>query len=287
MRVDQLSAIARAHLGERYEFQTMELFRAGQPRRQRQALKALRGAVVVFLKGSGACFDVDGLARLRAETAGICIDHVDAVVGLGPIYPIADLHIFSSHAGMRAMARRVPGEAAFVTHHADPRILTRDHRAAEAARPGYFGADFNTVVPEALKPHFDQADFAFSEDFDHALARMPEVNLHWAIRDQGWRGDPPLPAWKPFTKGFNAAWAGANVIADRGEDDAVEYLGEDYPYLAEDASEPALMNAFARAEATVGGEEWRRGLERMAAVRARSAPNVVAAELNAALKRFV
>lgn len=294
MRVDQLCAIARAHLGDRYDFAALELFRSGQPRRQRQALRALRGAVVIFLKGSGFCFDADGLERLRTEARAICIDHVDAVVGLGPIFPLADLHIFSSHAGLRAMAPlfahgRIRGEPAFVTHHADPRIRPRDHGAATALRPAYFGADFNTVVPDELRPRFAPEDFALQDDFADAVARMPSANLHWAVRAPGWRGpaSAPAPAFKPFTKGFNAAWAGANVIVDRAEDDAVEYLGDDYPYLAEDASDEAVIAAFAKAERTVGGADWRRGLARMTEIRSRSAPAVVAAELDAALKRLV
>lgn len=291
MRVDQLCEIAKAHLGDRYDFSSRELFRAGQPRRQRKALQALAGAVVIFLKGSGACFDEEGLERLKAEAAGLCIDHVDAVVGVGPIFPMADVHIFSSYGGMRAVAPqfasgRIAGEAAFVTHHSDPRIVLKDHGAAAAVLPGYFGAGFNTVVPEALRHRFEGRFFDDGDAFEECLAQMPQANLHWAIRTPGWRGPQNLPAWKPFTKGFNAAWAGANVVVDRAEDDAVEFLGDDYPYLAEDTSAAAILDVFAHAERTVGGPEWRRGLAQMAKVRARTMPAVIAAELDAVLRRF-
>lgn len=284
MRVDQLSAMAKAHLGERYEFHSLLLFKAGQPRRQRQVLSWLRDAVVIFLKGSGGCFDAEGRARLKAEARGVCIDHVDAVFGLSAVSSLADVHIFSSHAGYRATApifarSRGRVEAAFVSHHADPGIMMRDHRAASGVQLAYIGDPSNTIAPEALSARLRSAPGG-------SVADQARANLHWAIRKPGWRGDPPLPAFKPFTKGINAAWAGANVIVNRDEDDALEYLGAGYPYLAEDASEAAALAAFRYAERTVGGAEWRRGLEQMAKVRARTSPEVIMAELDAILKRF-
>ena len=285
MRVEQLSAMARAHLGDVYEFETRELFRPGQKRRQRQALQALRGGVVIFLKGSGYCFDAEGLARLKAETRAICIDHLDGYFGAGPVFPLADLHIVASHAARRALSG-AGVEVAHLTHHADPRIAFRDHGSDQTLAPAYFGLPRNTVIPETLRSRFSPEDAAYQEDFAPDIKRMETVNLHWTIRAPGWRGVGAPPAFKPFTKGFNAATAGANVIADRGEDDAAEYLGEDYPYLAADASGEAIAEVFARAERGVGGADWRRGLARMAEIRARIAPAKVMAELDGILRRF-
>lgn len=295
MRVDQLRAIADLHLGHLYDFQAMQLFREGQNRAMRFALRDLSGAVVIFLKGGGNCFPVQGLERLKEIARGICIDHVDGVFGPGASFRYADVHIVASHAALRAGRSLLishpdsfaaDAQIELLTHHPDPRIVWRDASSDTALKPGYFGLPKNVYLPETLKDRFSDADLEHGAPFAEMLERMERANLHYAVRPLSRARMRGAHVYKPFTKGFNAARAGANMIINRDADDALEYLGDDYPYLV-DANDPAMVaEAFEKAEKDVGGKDWKMGLSAMSSVRARSSHEHIAAELRGILARF-
>ncbi|HEV8630905.1 MAG TPA: hypothetical protein VGV61_11350 [Thermoanaerobaculia bacterium] len=98
--------------------------------------------------------------------------------------------------------------------------------------------------------------------FDDWFARAPAFNAHLSVRRPGreW-------LYKPNLKVATAAACGAVLIAtpDVG---TVEDLGEDYPFYTGPGREE-VMAAMARAERLLGGPEWRRALELLAAVRER------------------
>jgi hypothetical protein len=111
------------------------------------------------------------------------------------------------------------------------------------------------------------------------IARLPEFNAHWIIRRRR-----PIDGAKPFLKGFLAARCGAVVISAREDEDALHYLGDDYPFFVR-SLEPADLEAdMVRIAAGFGGPEWRRAQAIMARVAARSADAVVAAEFRAMIE---
>lgn len=71
----------------------------------------------------------------------------------------------------------------------------------------------------------------------------------------------------------------------RNAPDAVDYLGPDYPYYAEDGSEAALADALDFARETFGGPVWARARARMSNVAERSAPSMVASDLDTILEQ--
>ena len=287
MRCDQLSSIAQTHLDSRFEFEVACLPRPDQASETREVIAGLSGAIVILLKRAHATLTPDQVSLLRDTARFVMIDYVDAGIDK-PAMDIADLHIAASEDGARGLKRVAdrlsPGrdiEVALVPHHADPRIRWRDRRADTEIKIGYFGLPDHAVIPPESAACVHSPDYGNGENIDEVIASMSDVNVHYAIR-------PPKQvrnSWKPFTKGINAAAAGANVLVHRGVDDAISLLGEDYPYLIDDASEAAIRDGIARVQSAAGSAEWLLGLDRMAGLRARLTPSRIAQDLSAALDR--
>ncbi|MEM7545531.1 MAG: hypothetical protein AAF367_08350 [Pseudomonadota bacterium] len=292
MRVDQLCAMAALHLGHLYDFEQVQLHGAGKPRQQRKMIEHLRGAIVIFLKGSARNFDRDGMDALRHAVRAICVDYLDSPFA-GRFFRYVDTHIVASLTGTAALRNAVAGIApddlwsdatvAHLTHHADPRLMA-GQSAGSDMRVAYFGMAENTFVPEEIAAHIAVPDDDIA--FRDMLLMMENTHLHYAIRSSIPLYLDGKRIYKPFTKGFNAARAGANVLVDRAADDAIAYLGEDYPFLARSNRAADVVEAFRRAEDAYGGPEWARAATCMEDVRRRSAPEAVMRELRAILARF-
>ena len=72
--------------------------------------------------------------------------------------------------------------------------------------------------------------------------------------------------WKPFLKGFLAARCGAVVVAMRDDDDAAQYLGDDYPFYVRGPTRRSLEYDMAGIAAAFGGPDWHRAQAIMAQV---------------------
>lgn len=292
MRCDQLSQLARRELGDRYDFEVVKLHVRGRLRRQREMIRSLKGAVVIFLKGAEHSFDDDGLFELRDAVRGLCIDHVDGTMrGRAPA--IADVQIAASIAGFRTLRRltegygatqKFDGVARLLTHHADPRIVRRSGFSDQRLHIGYFGAPNNTKIPKALEDAVHAPPLRPGGGFSDILHAVRRSNMHYAVR--------PRPAnakgnfHKPFTKGFNAANANANIIINRDADDALEHLGADYPFLIDDNSDENIINGVRHAKDAFGSAEWRYGLEVMDEVRRQCSQERIMEQLAGILEIF-
>ena len=71
----------------------------------------------------------------------------------------------------------------------------------------------------------------------------PELNEHYKV--------------KPFTKGFTASAVGAVVMANKATEDAVEFLGADYPYLTRSLDADEVVSTFERAKQGFRGTDWK------------------------------
>ena len=162
----------------------------------------------------------------------------------------------------------------FVAHCTDPRIGTVTPPEDRLA-PYYFGAPKNLLLFDSLKPlltivHTDTQDVP---NHDWVL-RLKEANFHYAVR-------PPMKehVYKPFMKGIIAATCNANILVHKDDGDALQYLGEDYPYLIrEEPTEEVVLRYMRKAEAEFGGEVWRFGLSKIAALRESFSDAVIAGQ---------
>lgn len=292
MRVDQLSEIARRHLPpSRYEVATVFVPRDRHKRQTRQLVQACTDAVIIFHKSAASNLSEETREAIRKVAAGVCVDHLDVVVG--PLEPgFIDVHIAASRAGEAELVRHlhrlspVPGtQVRHLRHHADPRLGATTAARWRSLKPGYFGLISNVDNPADFPAGTIMPDYE-PTDIDGFLAALPRSNLHLCVRTPYEKPSFGIRSTKPFTKGFNAGAVKANVLVNRQVHDAVHYLGDDYPFLIDDSSKVALANGFAHAIDVFGTAEWRLGLDRMADMAARVAPAEVALELRQIVDLF-
>ena len=136
-------------------------------------------------------------------------------------------------------------------------------------RIAYFGDPANVAAPDSLPG----AVALFSTIGVPEEAWMPSValaNCHWIVR-------PRSGGFKPFLKGFVASRYRAPVVTMR-HDDALHYLGDDYPYFVDEASPSELERVVLHLQDTFGSKRWSFAQEIMDQVAARSAPERTCSE---------
>ncbi|MFV2053142.1 hypothetical protein [Aliiroseovarius sp. YM-037] len=292
MRCDQLAALAREHAGDGYSFEVLAPPRKRFAVRQRRFARNLDGAIVILLKNTLAAFTPQAVDVLRKSVRGLCIDHLD-VPATEATLTLADVHIAASYKGEKILAARLAAlsdnprgtQAVHLAHHADPRLRAAD-KAPTSFNIGYFGKLSNTIMPGSLQSGVIIPDYGKDVDFGSAIEAMQQCPMHYGVRGPVARPGVESKMAKPFTKGFNAAAVGANVLVNRQVDDATDYLGEDYPFLIENTSEAAISDGIAKAREMFGGREWVRGLDVMHDIRARTSPAAVVHQLKDILALF-
>ena len=287
MRCDQLAAICDAHGSGRYEYSTLMVPPLRSVSQMQDLVNQCRDAVVILLKGAAHNFQPDGMEALSKSARGIAIDYVDGSVA-DCYSPFAGLHIASSYRGFVLLtnmlrANKDPALLWMVHHHADPRFGLVSVDTQSELRAAYLGRLNNTYIPELLQDKIAVPEYGKDSDFEKVVQHMRGYNLHYCVRNIGYGFRAGRAAAKPFTKGINAAVLGANVITTADSDDAVTYLGEDYPYLSPSQSDADIFETYLYAEESFGSDTWRNALARMAGVRAMTKPAAVARQLEKAL----
>lgn len=282
LRGRQLSEIVAARLGEGYDVAFVS----------DRHLDQVRDRIVILNMGFLAFASLAQLERLKRNNVALITDWQDGIVDREKV-ALCDAQMAMSLRQALDLNRAYPDVPAFhVTHNVNTGIRPSSP-PEDQLRTLYFGATFNTVVPESLRDVVDVADGQRRDlQFDDFL---PHYNCHWIVRryvpiEQFWlvRGASPLKRatmaleqWKPFLKGFVAARCGAVVLVTRDDANALHYLGDDYPFYAQSLAVADLEAAWTTAAAAFGGPEWRHAQAIMRQVAARSSDDQVAAEFKA------
>lgn len=292
MRVDQLCELATAHLpDDQYQVSSAFVPRDRFVTQTRRFVDACRGAVVIFHKSAAANAGPATRKAIRTTAAGICVDHLDIVVD--PLERgFFDVHIAASRAGEAELTQHLSAlspvagtQVRHLRHHSDPRLKLRASEQLTEFTPGYFGLPDNTdsharFPADTLVPDYKPIEI------DSFLTALPKSNFHLCTRQPFAKRSHGILATKPFTKGFNAAAVGANVLVNRQVHDAVHYLGEDYPFMLKDSSPEDFAEGLNHARDAYGTTEWQIGLDRMGDMAARVAPAEVARELRQIVDLF-
>lgn len=260
MRCDQLAAMASAHLdARRWSFEVLAMPRDGQLRKQRLMTDEIRGAVVIFLKRAWKVLAPEHLAHWRDAAKALAIDYVDARTTPQPSVKI-DAHIAASGALEHYLETQLEGALVMrLDHHADPGL--RRSPASDTLRLAYFGRERNRTLPTSLRHEVDIPDYDGLILPSDVQAAMMQSNMHYAVRDM--EDASGRTSFKPFTKGFNAAAVGANVLVNRQVDDATDWLGEDYPFLIDDCRVETIAAAIDNAKVMFGSNAWQDALATM------------------------
>jgi hypothetical protein len=235
-----------------------------------------RNADLFLTKGALKDLTPEALADLRRRKNTLYFDAVDE---LPPptTAEFADALVASSVTAFTNHSREYPSvEVALVNHHVDPRLPSTPSRTgAEEVRLGYFGERLNAVLEGDIEDHVDVVEVNTSSLATTWMASLGEYTMHYAIRT-----NPGADNYKPFLKGFTAAHMNANILIQEAEAEAVEWLGEDYPFLVRGpVSVESITAAIERAQGNRGSAAWKAGLKTMADIRTRTAPARIGREL--------
>lgn len=242
MRVNQLSEILHRHYNNELKI------------RCRKSAYGISGSVIILNKNSISQYTINQINEIRKYNK-VLIDPVDASLD-NDVAESVDGVIAASKLAYESWSKELRVPVFLVNHHADPRI-----KPAESQRTfkcGYFGELGNTVIT----PQIEQV-----VKFVNVGAQTREVGwekliskyaLHYSIRRH-----QEFDGYKPFTKGFIAAKCRSNIIVGVDDEEALSWLGEDYPYICKDMSEGGILDTINYAKSTYGGEEWDRGLDVM------------------------
>lgn len=238
----------------------------------------VRNSTVFLTKGALKLATPVQLDELVRRGNRLLFDPVDELPP-GTTARFADVIVASSLTAFEEYGRSFPGtRVALVNHHVDPRLDTTQP-PHDAFRAGYFGESVNAVLTPRIEETVDVIPIDTSREDAGWLGRVGDYSFHYAVRL-----NRELDHFKPFLKGFTAAHCGAPVLIQRDQQEAVRWLGGDYPYLIDaPVSEQQILDALTEAESDFGGPRWQRALATMAGIRARTTPQRIGEELAAAV----
>lgn len=276
MRSVQLKQVIGAHLPENIDLGVI----AYEPRHRTQFwlwLARQKPAIFIILKNAAYAMPPEVLDWLRAKAIAVGVDHIDGDLSRIDLAPY-DFHISASHAGQSALHAIPSLSRAYsgcLLHHADPRLARLSFAATPAFQALYLGLPENALLPDSLSPEVSVMPIRTTSDMQSHLPRLPQFNFHFAVRPTS-DAQTLLRAYKPFTKGFTAASCHSNILINRDVDDAVHFLGEDYPYLVASPALADVIAGFERAREGFGSPEWLAALDRMRAMQAAVSPKALA-----------
>ena len=235
-------------------------------------------ATVFLTKGALRVATPTQLDDLLRRGNRLLFDPVDEVPP-GTTARFADVLIASSLTAFEEYGRSFPGtRVALVNHHVDPRLDTTPVQHS-TFRAGYFGERVNAELTDRIEERVDVIPIDTSRHDSRWLSSIRDYSFHYAVRRHR-----ELDHYKPFLKGFTAAHCGAPVLIQRDQQEAVRWLGDDYPYLVDaPATEEQVLDALAQAESDFGGPRWRLAEAAMAGIRARTSAQRIGEELAAAV----
>ena len=234
-----------------------------------------RDSLVILTKWALQTRSPEEIAAIRARNLAVVGVWDDLIPDAGRM-AVLDASMSLSHAQTLELARTHPGTPAFYVPHHVNRLIRPSVPPVDRLRTGYFGELANTVRPPALGGLVELVGINTSRRDEGWITRLPEFNAHWIIRQ---RRD--IDGAKPFLKGFLAARCGAVVVTAREDDDALLYLGDDYPFFVRSLETADLEAMILAMVEGFGGPDWRLAQAIMADVGARSSDRVVAAEFRA------
>lgn len=201
-------------------------------------------SVVIGVKGA---WDDLVAARRACTLPGMkfCYDPVDQLVDPARLAAV-DGVIASSWRQYRWLRGALATPVFLLPHHADLRIGQLVDPAAPF-RVGYFGVRKNGFLPPAVAAAVELVEVGSYADVAW-MDRLAACPVHYCVRRKAEKSH----SFKPATKLFTAARAGAAVITTRDESDAELLLPPDYPFFCPSRSERAVLETLDFARASFG-----------------------------------
>ena len=292
MRCDQLAEFVKEH-SKSVNVEVMPLIPPQRrPGHWRKTLRRARKGAIIVLKGATEVLDDEQIGELRDASRVFAIDHLDLQVKRIAA-PRADVHIACSaesqvrwQAAIEDFQKRrgveVDTKVVLVDHHADPGLKPLPASRRKTMRVIYMGKEQNVELPGKVAKRVELHSADTEEEFNKAVASIKSAQVHYGVRPV-----PKSKMAKPFTKGFTAAAMDRAILTTPDTEDAVRFLGEDYPLFAKSRSEEDILEALDRGSSAIGTPAWNGIMDRMRAMREAVRPETVARQLTDALEPYI
>jgi len=241
--------------------------------------KSLPNNSIVFV--TKACiqyFTSELISALHKKDIKVCFDYADSDFSMGP-QGLPDMHVCTSITQFKFMKKYQENHADFtgsvsvVLQNYDLALIDFMPKEINTFECAYVGTPARTFLTSQIENEITIVPAIGVAGMQGILARLPNFNAHYAVRipqDEG-----SLLA-KPFTKGFVAAACNAVLLTDRQTHDAIEFLGDDYPYMVDNLDEKEILAMLDYMHETFDTEIWHDALDRMQLMHSRVMPSALA-----------
>ncbi|WP_341863000.1 hypothetical protein [Gymnodinialimonas sp. 57CJ19] len=282
MRARQLARIMSAHSSDALQVISRSVITHNRALRA-LSISALPNDVVFMVPKQVLWYWTEAdFEKLHAKARAVIVDYVDSNIDAMHACGI-DVHLSTSFVGEQALTKWIAqtnasGVARTLLHNVDERLqrLPPKNNAA-SLEILYVGSPRSTHLPDAARTKMRVLEGGTPKEFAAARMALTQANAHFCVRP-----DPShllSRKYKPFTKGFTAAWCGASMLVNRSVDDAELLLGSDYPFMIDTPSDKDIIEGIQHMEDAVGGPEWLEALDRGRTLADRVSPQNLAVEL--------
>ena len=251
--------------------------------------KSLPNNSIVFV--TKACiqfFTSELIKTLHKKDIKVCFDYADSDFSIGP-QGLPDMHVCTSITQFKFMKKYQENHADFtgsvsvVLQNYDLALIDFMPKEINTFECAYVGTPARTFLTSQIENEITIVPALGVAGMQGILTRLPNFNAHYAVRipqDEG-----SLLA-KPFTKGFVAAACNSVLLTDRKTHDAVEFLGEDYPYMVNELKENEILQAIDHMKVTFNTKVWLDAKDRIQDMHARVCPSSLARQFEVCIENI-
>ena len=251
--------------------------------------KSLPDNCIVFV--TKACiqyFIPDLIDLLNRKNIKVCFDYADSDFSIGP-QGLPDMHVCTSITQFKYMKKyqednpKFSGSVSVVLQNYDLALIDFKPKVIDTYECAYIGTPARTFLTSQIENKITIVPALGVSGMQGILTRLPNFNAHYAVRipqDEG-----SLLA-KPFTKGFVAAACNSVLITDRETHDAVEFLGDDYPYMVNHLEESEILRVLDYMRETFGTAVWWKAKDRIQDMHSRVCPSSLAKQFEICIENI-
>lgn len=295
MRGHQLCGISQRYLADKFDCKIMRLPLSSK-RQLKKCFKSInqiawvarcpRNAIYFVTKQCVERLNPISAEILRSRARAVLFDYVDAdmatVSTLG-----ADIHLcasISQYEYMKHKHKSLTSSSVALLHHGYDCRLQSCAPKRGPVRAVYWGAMRNTYIPASIANDISVIDGSVAPN-DKTLTELSNYRLHYCVRSTPCEVDKLI--FKPLTKVANAAACGANILINRDANDAVKFLGLDYPYFVDPNDDKNITNVFHSALNGSESNDWIKARNRISLMAHKLSPEQVAFQLETILKTLI
>jgi len=295
MRAHQFRKMLEPYLAAKYELLLSEvrippkIVRNGYTlqRAFRNWGRSLPGNCIVFVTKACIQFFVPDLIELlNRKNIKVCFDYADSDFSMGP-QGLPDMHVCTSYTQLNYLKNykknnpSFSGRVSLVLQNYDLALLDFQSKDVQSFRCAYIGTPARTFLTQKIEQKVTILAALGVQGMQGVLPSLSEFNAHYAVRIP--QEENSLLA-KPFTKGFVAAACNSVLLTDRKTHDAIEFLGEDYPYLVDGLNENEIICMIDYMTETFQTKVWFDAMDRIKETGDKVAPASLAKQFDTCIQ---